>query len=310
MDIKKIFKEKIIEIINLIITLVLFIIVIIKLPSPNKGKLSSSDIKELANDLKSKGLYQQAIEVYKEFLKNSSVSKRIRSNINYMIANIYEEYLKDFDNALLYYYKSKLIYPSTPLLNNINQKIVKCLENSGRSREAQLALEESTLLNNKDNKKKETSVIVAKIDNDIITLDDFNRWYEGLPDEIKAKYNSREKKKELLHQFIGQELMYRMALRKGYQNNPDILKKAFEIKKNLMIQKLMQDELLNKIKISKNDIELYYKANKNKYKAPLSRVYKEVYNDLMQEKISEESQQLLQRMINANKVVIFDGNIK
>jgi len=58
-------------------------------------------------------------------------------------------------------------------------------------------------------------------------------------------------------------------------------------------------------------LELYYKANKSKYKnKPFVSVMQQVYNDMMQEKIQEKSQELLQEMIKANKVEVFDGNIK
>ena len=104
--------------------------------------------------------------------------------------------------------------------------------------------------------------------------------------------------------------MYRMALRKSYQNDPDIIKKSFEIKKSLMIQKLMQSELLNKVQINQNDLTTYYNANKNKYKQPLSAIKDQVYQDIMREKIQEKSQEMLQKMIQANDVQIYDGNFK
>ncbi len=305
---KNFIKSNFLILINILLSFVLLILILGKSNSGG-SYMSISDLQDFANDLKSKGLYSQAIIAYKEFLKNSNINKKRRANINYMIADIYREYLKDFENALYYFYKSKLIYPDSPLINNINQKIVECLENSGRSREAQLALEDSTLLTDK-NKTKKGQIIVAKIDKNVITLDEFNKWYDELPQEIKSKYYTREKKKELLKQYVAQELMYRMALRKGYQNRPDVLQKSFEVKKNIMIQKLMSDELLNRIKITRNDVEFFYKANKDKYKKPLMQIYQQVYNDLMQQKVQEESRQMLEKMVQANQVQIFDGNLK
>ncbi len=290
------------------IVIVLLILNLFIKPSTFVSEISFEKLKDYANELKNKGLYVPAIEAYKNYLKNHQISKRVRANIHYIIAEIYRENLKDFDNALAHYIKIKYIDKNTPLMQNINQKIVECLENSGRYREAQLALESSTLIGSK--KAKPTDTIVAKIDSDIITLNDFQQWYDRLPDEIKKKYASHQSKKELLRQYIGEELLYRMAMRKGYQNDPEILKQTFEIKKNLMMQKLLQEELTGKINITPNDLKLYYKANKEKYKnKPFEAVSQQVYNDLMQEKIQEQSQQLLKKMIQANKVEIFDGNL-
>jgi tetratricopeptide (TPR) repeat protein len=243
-----------------------------------------------------------------QYLKNNTLSKKTRSNLYYFIGEIYRDNLKDFDKALAHFIKIKYIYPGTPLMNNINQKIVECLENSGRSRAAQLALKESTSLNR--NNTKESSVILAKIDNEMITLADFNDWYSLLPDDLKSQFTTRDKKRELLKQFVSQELMYKMAMRKGLQNDPEVIKKTFDTKKSFMTQKLMQSELMSQIKISQKDIEMYYKANQSKYKKPLQQVFQLVQQDLWQEKMQEKSAELINRMTKANSVQIFEDNMK
>ncbi len=270
--------------------------------------MSFGNMKDYSNELRSKGLYEQAIESYKEYLKKTYTSKKIRGNTHYFIAEIYRDNLKDLDKALAHYIKIKYIYPDSPLMNNINQKIVECLENSGRSRAAQLALEESTALN-KSGKKSGSSVILAKIDNDMITLADFNDWHDNLPDKIKKEFSGPRKRKELLRQYVSQELMYRMGMRKGLKNDPEVIKKSFEIKKNLIVQKLMQDEM-GRIKITQKDVELYYKANRDKYKKPLNQVLQLVQQDFMQEKMQEKSQELISRMVKANSVQIFEANLR
>ena len=157
-----------------IIIILLFVVLIFNIINNNTpSEISYHNLKDYANELRTKKLYTDAIQAYGEFLKSSSLSKNIRSNIHYFIAEIYRDNLKDFDNALAHYIKIKYIYPDTPLWNNINQKIVECLENSGRSREAQLALEESTSLNKKSSSDR-SSTILAKIDSDMITLDQFD----------------------------------------------------------------------------------------------------------------------------------------
>ena len=298
------------NILNLVILiLIIAIIFLIIFGSSGNEELSYSNMKEYSNELRSKGLHEQAIESYKQFLKNTSLPKKTKANIHYFIGEIYRDNLKDFDKALAHFIKIRYIHPNSPLMNNVNQKIVECLENSGRSREAQLALKESTALN-KSSRTKETSVVLAKIDNDIITLADFNNWYDELPDNIRKEFAALNKKKELLQQYIGQELMYRMAMRKGFHNDPAILKKSFEVKKNLMAQKVLQEELLGQIKITPRDIELYYNAHKDKYNKPLNQVVQLVQQDFMQEKIQEKSRELLNRMVKANSVQIFDDNLR
>ncbi|MBU1078752.1 MAG: hypothetical protein KKH98_15755 [Spirochaetes bacterium] len=292
----------------IIIFLILVLILLGGFRTSPFNELSLNDFKEYANELRSKGLYQQAIDAYRGFLNNGSISKNSRANIHYFVGEIFMENLKDFDKALAHFIKIKYIYPDTPLKESVNQKIIACLENSGRSREAQLALEASTSL--KAEKKRKGERIIAKIDSDMITESDFNRWFDQLPQEIRRNYSSRESKKELLRQYVGQELMYRMAIRKGFQNDPEILNKSFEIKKSLIMQKLMQEELLDKIRIGQKEVETYYKANRDRYKKPLQDIISIVKQDIMQEKIAEKSQEMLSRMIRANSVQIFDDNLK
>jgi len=303
---KEFLKQNIVNLTTCVLVIVFSLLILFSLPQQNE--LSFSEIKEYANELRDKGLYQDAIDAYKEFLKDKTLNKKIRSNIHYFIAEIYRDNLKNFDKALSHYIKIKYIYPDTPLLNNINQKIVECLENSGRSREAQLALQESTSINQKQS-TPDSKIILAKIDNDFITLQDFNTWFSHLPLELQKKYHTKQEKKKLLYQYINQELLYRRALRKGLQNDPEISKTLFEIKKNLMAQKLIQQEFGN-IKVSDNEIELYYKANKEKYKKPLSQVYQQVKTDLLEEKIQEKSQEIMQKMLKANALKIFEDNLK
>jgi len=228
---------------------VLMLINLFLVPHSGNNGVSYEVLKEYGNELRSKGLYRHAIDVYEEYLKSGNISKRVRANIQYIIADIYRDNLKDFDNALAHYIKIKYIDPNSPLMKSVNQKIVECLENSGRTREAQLALESSTLMGSK--KVEANDTVVAKIDSDLITLREFQDWYDRLSDDVKKEYSTREARKKLLQQYIGQELLYRMAVRKGYQNSPEVLKQLFDIKKSLMLQKLLQDELKSKINISK-----------------------------------------------------------
>jgi len=79
----------------------------------------------------------------------------------------------------------------------------------------------------------------------------------------------------------------------------------------LMLQKVLNEELKSKINITENDLKLYYQANKSKYNnKPFNEVVQNIYNDLLQLKIEEQSKILFEKLLKANRVEIFDGNIK
>ena len=101
-----------------------------------KSHLSFNDLQNYANELKNKKLYTQSIEAYKNFLSVNKFSKKFRANVNYIIAEIYNNDLNDYDNALAYYIKAKYFDPHSSYLSMINQKIIQCLEKSGRTIDA------------------------------------------------------------------------------------------------------------------------------------------------------------------------------
>jgi len=226
--------------------------------------------KELANTLLNKELYQQAISEYLKYLeKEDDIDPAKRTNILYMIANTYYEKIKDYENALAYYYRAKFYEPKGELLKQINRKIVSCLERLERSLDAKNELESAALFTGEDKKKAEDeSPVVAKIDDKIITMKDLESEIENLPLSLQAEYDSPEKKLEILNQIVSAELFYEAAQRLGLDKDKEIIAKTFEIKKRLMAQKYLLEQLKDKLKLEPEDLNLYYEANKERYKTP------------------------------------------
>ncbi len=260
-------------------------------------------LNEYANELKLKKLSRQAIAEYQNYLNiQKDLPKKQIANINYIIADIYYNELKDYENALAGYIKIKYIDPNNELMPQINQKIVSCLENLGRSLDAQVALEDATFSGK--NKKPSKDIMLAKIGSDLITQSQFETWLAKFPEDLKKKLN----KEDLLKQFIVSELLYRIAIRKGLENNADVLNKTFDFKKNIMIQSVFKDEVMSGIKIEPSDMKLYYEAHKKDFGTKTLEEAKEiVYQRLFQEKIQEASSKLLDRLAKAENVQIF-GN--
>ena len=302
----------IIIIINIILT-VLVIFFIFLFSSASNEKLSAKDIqwkKDYASVLLDKGLYLPAIEEYKICAENEK-NKDNAANLYYIIGNIYMDNLKDYQNALAEYYKSKYLAPDSKVITNVNTRIVECLERLGKSDDAQLELEEMTSIQPTQKEKSKSGIVVAKIGKREITSDEVNSEIEKLPLEKRNEIeNNKMKKIEFLKQYISSELMYDMAKRKGYDKDAKIIDTLFQIKKGLMINKLYEDEIGKKINIRDSELELYYKANRDKYKNKSFDEAKEsVLNDLKQERIKEESDELIKRMLKAQEVVIYDDRL-
>ncbi len=285
-----------------------------------KPPQSAEQVRELANDLYNRQLYTQAIRTYQDYLNRYKVNKTERASITYTIANIYFDRLHDYENALANYLKIRHFYPESSLMKETNKKIVACLERLRRSADAQEVLNETASLNPVKHKKRPGAVI-AKIGDREITQGDLDFEISQLPPQLQSQFKDKAQKLDFLKQYIATELMYDSAKRKGLDKDKDVVEKTFEAQKNFMVQKLLEQEIAKNVKIDDSDIELYYKANKDKYAEkdkkgkiirikPLSQVKAQVYQDLLREKQQKAYQDLIDRMVQAENVAIYSDKIQ
>jgi tetratricopeptide (TPR) repeat protein len=287
----------------------------------SEPKLDGSKIREFANALYNRQLYTQAIEQYNYYLTHYNLDDDESANINYIIGDIYFERIRDYENALAHYLKVKHLYPESPLRDEVNKKIVESLERLERSADAQQALEEAALLDVSQAKPKRPGAVIAKIGKRKITMGDLEHEINQLPPYVKSQISDKSKKIEFLKQYIATELLYDTAKRKGLDKDKEVLEAAFQAKKNFMVQKLLEEEISQNVNIRDSDVELYYKANKEKYAKkdeegkiveikPFEEVKTQVMRDLIRERQKEVYDQLVQRMMRAEAVVIYEDKLQ
>jgi len=283
--------------------------------------VSGEKIREYANALYNRELYPQAVREYQRYLDLYQLNDNERANINFIIGNIYFDRLHDYDNAMAFYLKVKHVFPNSTLMPQVEKKIVACLERLQRSADAKQALDEATSLEPEKVEKSHPGTVIAKIGDRKITSGDLKYHIEQLPDYLKSQFKTKKAKLDFLKQYIATELFYDAAKRKGLDKDKDVIEGAFQAKKSLMVQKYLQQEIADQIKISNDDLELYYKANKEKYvekdkkgklkrQKPFAEVRKQVADDLLREKQKKAYENLLQRMMTAEKVEIYDDLVK
>jgi peptidyl-prolyl cis-trans isomerase C len=108
---------------------------------------------------------------------------------------------------------------------------------------------------------------LAKIDDVAITLGEFQERINRQSPYIRARYTSLEQKKEFLDSLIRFEVLAKEAARRGLDKDPEVVRTM----KQVMIQKLMRDELDAKITadtIADADMKAYYNANLAEYVRP------------------------------------------
>jgi tetratricopeptide (TPR) repeat protein len=303
----------------------LFIFVVIGLAFMSCGQdtqpnIPKEKIREFANELYGQYLFEQAIEQYKYYLDHYSVPAAEQANITYRIANIYFERLYDYQNALAAFLKIKTLYPESEIVGEANKKIIACLERLQRPEDAKQALSESVDLE-PQKRESRSGTVIAVFSNREITQGDLDFEISQLPPEVRSQFQDREKKLEFLRRYIATELMYDSAKRAGLDKDKEVLENAFQAKKTFMVQKLFLERIRDRIKIGVDDIELFYKANMDRYAdkdkdgkiirhLPLSEIQQRVTQDLIKERQQKAYEEFMSSLLLAEDVKIFDDLVK
>ena len=271
-----------------------------------ESKVDFSKQQDLAAELEDSKLYAQAVAEYERLLELGELGKKKQANINYIIGNIYLNHLNDYENAAGRFIKAKLLDPKSELKDNINKNLVICFERMGRSFEAQKRLERSTELNQAKTEKK-SGVVVARIGDREITMTELEEQIEKLPPSVQTQFKDKEGKLKFLQSYVGSELLFHTALRRGLDKDKDLEEGIFQFRKQMMINKLLSEEIPQDIEISENEIKLYYDAHKEEFKEKkLNEVRQQIESELKKMKQEEAYNKLIGRMMGAEKVKIFD----
>ena len=114
--------------------------------------------------------------------------------------------------------------------------------------------------------------------------------------------------------------MFDSAKRRNFENDKDIIDKAYQAKKSFMVQKLLEEEIRGKLKISESDLKNYYEANKkafteqDKDKKEVQKSFEEakekVYQACAMQKQQEIYGQMIEQLLKAEKVTIYENVFK
>jgi hypothetical protein len=289
--------------------------------SGRPSKADGEKVREYANALVNRELYGQAVREYENYLNFYKTSDTQKSNITFTIANLYFERLHDYENALAAYLRIKHVYPDKNLDTQVDQQIVACLERLNRSSDAKQALDEATALDPAKVQPARPGKVIARIGNRPVTNEDLLFQLGQLPDYMKDQFRDKRQKLDFLRNYIATELFYDAARRKGLDRDKDVVEGAFQAQKNLMVQKYLQDEIAPQVKVSTDDLKLYYKANLDRYsekdakgkvkkQKSFEEAQKQVSDDYVREKQQKAVQELLGRMMTAEKVEVYDDLVE
>ena len=96
-----------------------------------------------------------------------------------------------------------------------------------------------------------------------VSLADLNAKIEDLSSYRQRKLRARESKEEFLTELIEDELKILAAAEKKYDEDPDHLKQAEDYQHQLMVEKISEMEVDEKISISDEELMQYYEEHKS-----------------------------------------------
>lgn len=130
--------------------------------------------------------------------------------------------------------------------------------------------------------------ILASFGEYTISLGEFNQLWEEIPEESKVQLD----KSMVLDQMISEKLLIQEAKNMGLEKDNDVLEQIKKIAEQIIVQTLIEREILNKVKVSDEEVSEYYEQNKDSF---TEKEQVHLYNILL--KTEEEAQNVLQQLI-------------
>ncbi|MHB8110104.1 MAG: foldase protein PrsA [Syntrophorhabdaceae bacterium] len=114
--------------------------------------------------------------------------------------------------------------------------------------------------------KKDDTKVLAEINNDKITITEFNKELDKIPMNMKMMVASESGKKSFLDRLIVKKLILKEAEKENIEQDKEFQNKLSEIKEQLIIESLLKKKLTAGTDMSDENLQKYYEANKEKFK--------------------------------------------
>lgn len=159
--------------------------------------------------------------------------------------------------------------------------------------------------------KKDNGKALVTIDNDTITLEEFNKELDKIPMNMKMLVATQSGKKTYLDRLVMKKLLLREAAKDKIENEKDFQNRFVDIKEQLLIESLLKKKIAADSQLTENDMKKYYDTNKEKFKKE-----KEINTRHILLKTEEEAKQVMERLqkgedfIELSKKYSIDPNAK
>ena len=118
--------------------------------------------------------------------------------------------------------------------------------------------------------KEESARVLAKVGNKTITLGEFAAALERLNEFDRMRYQSPERRRELLQEMIDLELLAQEAERRGLDKSPEVQESVRQLLRDIAIADARKN-LPPPAQIPLEDVRGYYEAHRDEYREPERR---------------------------------------
>ncbi|MBU4563040.1 peptidyl-prolyl cis-trans isomerase [bacterium] len=129
--------------------------------------------------------------------------------------------------------------------------------------------------------------ILASFEGQTITLGEFNQLWEQVPEDYKLQLD----KSMVLDQMISEKLLIQEAKNMGLEKDNDVLEQIKKMTEQILVQALIEREILDKVKVSDEEVVEYYTENKNDF---TEKEQVHLFNILVE--TEEEAQDILEQL--------------
>ncbi len=159
--------------------------------------------------------------------------------------------------------------------------------------------------------KKDNGKVLVKIDNDTITLEEFNKELDKIPMNMKMLVATQSGKKTYLDRLIMKKLLLGEAAKSKIESEAEFQNRLVDIKEQLLIESLLKKKVAADSQLTDDDMKKYYDSNKEKFKKE-----KEINTRHILLKTEEEAKQIMEKLqkgedfIELSKKYSIDPNAK
>jgi tetratricopeptide (TPR) repeat protein len=293
---------------------------------------TADQIKDLANKLSQRNLYDQAAKAWQEYLDRADLVTDERAKALFQVGSNLEKAGR-YADAIEAFYRCEITAKADELASQINGHMKDCFERLGRFS----ALRQELMARTSYKAQEDTAAkVVAEIGPEKIIEADLSAAIENVIDTQLApitpfmtseqlgqerqrmleEYKTATSRQQFLQTWLAQEMLYRQALDQGMPQQEKTKRVLDDVTRQVLAQRMMNEVLSSRIHLTDGDLQNFYDAHKDRFmekaKDPnqpdRQKSFDEARQEVLQTLASQKSQEVqktyIKEMMDKYQVVI------